>query len=83
MRAPGVVEIGVNQQSHPHTPEDFEHAVGPGFLTSGDLLAAPSHPLGQWHLAAFVPVTVAGAVSAFHRLPFETSSAQAYRLKRL
>lgn len=26
----------------------------PGFLTSGFLLAAPSHPFGQWQVAAVV-----------------------------
>ena len=34
------------------------------------LLAAPSHPLGQWNLSAFVPGYGGGSATAFHRLPF-------------
>jgi hypothetical protein len=38
----------VQHDSRPHTPEDFEFAAEPGFLTSGFLLATPSHLNGQW-----------------------------------
>jgi len=47
----------------------FGFVAGPGFLTSGFLLAAPSHPVDSGKRAVFVPVTVAGAVPVFHRLP--------------
>jgi hypothetical protein len=33
------------------------------------LLAAPSHPFGQWHVAVFVPGYGGGSVTDFNRLP--------------
>ena len=46
----------------------------PGFLTSGNLLAAPSHLADSGKRTAFVPVTVAGAVPALHRTSLNPSA---------
>jgi hypothetical protein len=67
--APGMRGRTEQHDSRPHTPEDFETADRPGFLTPGFLLAAPSHHTDSGKRAAFVPVTVAGAVPVSHRLP--------------
>src|SRR5215475_13333346 len=61
--------------SRPHTPEDIERAGGPGFLTPGFLLAAPSHPSRTVaSVPRSLPVTVAGAAPELHRLPSTTSA---------
>lgn len=67
--APGMSKRTVQHDSRPHTPEDFEFAAEPGFLTSGFLLATPSHLQDSGKRVAFDPVTVAGAVPVSHRLP--------------
>ena len=47
-----------------------KRAGGPGFLTSGFLLAAPSHPSRTVaSVPRSLPVTVAGAAPDLHRLP--------------
>src|SRR5215510_7091802 len=68
-------ERTVQHDSRPHTPEDIERAGGPGFLTPGFLLAAPSHPSRTVaSVPRSLPVTVAGAAPALHRLPSTTSA---------
>src|SRR4051812_11567916 len=69
----------VQHDSRPHTPEDIELAAGPGFLTPGFLLAAPSHPLRTVaSVPRSLPVTVAGAAPDLHRLPSTHQRGESY-----
>src|SRR5713101_9714831 len=79
VRVPGM-SSETSFAARPHTPEDCTSAARPGFLTSGFLLAAPSHHEDSGKRAAFVPVTVAGAVPVFHRLPSTLQRWRGYEL---
>ncbi len=54
----------------PDWDPDFDPVSWLSFL----LLAAPSHPFGQWSLAVFVPIYSRGAAEDSHFLPEQSKS---------
>src|ERR1700735_1977722 len=86
---PRMVEFGKSYKAlfsdlahRPHTPEAADQFCwAAGFLTSGSAARCsrptrdtfPLRSREQWSIAAFVPVTVAGAAPVSHRLPSPTN----------